>query len=436
MRREASVVGAHLAGNRQVGRPAHVRAVQPDLVDRLAGSAVAQFRGAVGGQHHQGQPVVERLGHRREIVGGGAARCADQGHALLLGLGQADGEEAARPLVQLDPAAQPRHGMGGQDQRCRAGSRGADHVAHAPVGQLPRRTLRSRRMRSLPAGAPERCVVGHRRDGVELGGGLAQFRPRGPTPPPRRSPRTATSRCFPNPAGPTGAPCRIRRFPPGRSSPPGLRTSRVRPARGGGGIPGPRRPAGPPLRESGAAHRRVRRWCRESWRSGRARACRGAECRAGRAPAARPGGDPAGLPPRSCRGAGVRRRCRARAAPCCWSAWSAPAGRPERDRRRGGTIRPGRRPRRRRRRYGSATRAWHPGGSGPRNSRRMWLRSGIWRRVSATVRPWPRRPVNRRGGRSPGGPARPFPTHPTGSAPAPPRSWPGSRRRRRHRSIR
>ena len=346
MRREAGVVGSHLAGHGQVCRPAHVRAVQADLVDRLAGAAVAQLGWTIGGQHHQAHPVVERLGHRRQVVGGRTTRRADQGDAPAPGLGEAEGEEAAGSLVELHPAAQPRLGVCGQHQRCRARARRADHVAHAPVRQLlEERTevlVRGHRSRTPPSGASS-ATAGTAFSFETVSRSSAAGSDPSTTPEPAKSAISLVSgssrperRAMQNsplpdrsvhPTGPANQP-----RPPGSWRRRNSQRGGHRPARDRRGL--------------GARCRRVPGWRRERWRSLPAPVCRGAGCRGGRARTARAGRDPARPRRRSCPRAGARPRCRARAAPCGWPASRRPERRPGWDPRRGDTIRPGRRPRR------------------------------------------------------------------------------------------
>ena len=124
------LVGADFA------EPAHRRAVELDLVDRLAGADPAQLRRPVGGQRDQRQRRLVGLADRRVEVGGGGARGAEHRHRRAARLRGAEREEGGRALVDdhrhLDLRLAPERHR--QRRRARAG--GDDRVAQSAAGQL------------------------------------------------------------------------------------------------------------------------------------------------------------------------------------------------------------------------------------------------------------------------------------------------------------
>ena len=97
--RRSGVTGDHVDAD-------HVRTEQTWLVGRLVGSGAAQRSRAVGGEHDEGLPDVVRLEHGRVKIGDGRARRRQHGNRAMRSLGQAQGEEAGRALV--DPHVQPQ----------------------------------------------------------------------------------------------------------------------------------------------------------------------------------------------------------------------------------------------------------------------------------------------------------------------------------------
>ena len=81
-------------GHGGLGGPDRVAAEDAVLGDGLAGMAFAQLRRTVGREHEQRRGRHARLDHRRQVVGDGGARGAEQGGGTLGRLGDAEGDEA------------------------------------------------------------------------------------------------------------------------------------------------------------------------------------------------------------------------------------------------------------------------------------------------------------------------------------------------------
>jgi len=133
--RAGQTVGDHSGvGHRQLVEPTHVRAVEPRLLDRLSGAAIAELRGAIGGQHDQRDTAVARLDDRREIVRRRGARRADQGSRDTGHSRHTEREEAGRALVEMNRAAQFaarfEQASGHRERRRTRARRDAD-VAHS-----------------------------------------------------------------------------------------------------------------------------------------------------------------------------------------------------------------------------------------------------------------------------------------------------------------
>ena len=139
-----------LAGNGRLHVAAHVRAVQVLLVDGLGSATALELGWPVGGEDEQWHARVEGLDHGGEVVGGRRARRAHQRHRAPRGPGQAEGEEAARPLVEVDRHVQSDRAVGGDRQWRRPRTRRDRHVGDAPGDQLgeegPQRRLRGDRV--------------------------------------------------------------------------------------------------------------------------------------------------------------------------------------------------------------------------------------------------------------------------------------------------
>ena len=90
---------------RQVDRPAHLRAEDPDLVDRLRRAPLAQLGRPIGGQHHERDPRQRRLDDGRQQVGDGRPGGHDDRDRAARRAGQAEREEPGCPLVEHDPDA-------------------------------------------------------------------------------------------------------------------------------------------------------------------------------------------------------------------------------------------------------------------------------------------------------------------------------------------
>src|SRR4051812_1595994 len=116
--------------------PLGERAEDLELVDRLPGAGVAQLGRPVGGQHDERHAGLMRLDHAGQQVGQRAPGRARDRDRRARGLGQAQGEEAGRALVdhrvRLDA---PVAGQGKRDRRvARPGRR--DGVPHPAAGEL------------------------------------------------------------------------------------------------------------------------------------------------------------------------------------------------------------------------------------------------------------------------------------------------------------
>ena len=104
----------------------------------------------VSAEDHQGDRAVGGLHHGRREVGHGRARRADHRDGRAGDLGQPQGEEPCRALVDPHVQADPTRTVQAQrleGQRRRARPGGQDHVAHALVDQLGQQGPRQRRRR-------------------------------------------------------------------------------------------------------------------------------------------------------------------------------------------------------------------------------------------------------------------------------------------------
>jgi 2-succinyl-6-hydroxy-2,4-cyclohexadiene-1-carboxylate synthase len=112
------------------------RAEDPQLIDRLAGADVSQLGRSVGAQHEQWDPRLARLDHGGEEVGGRRPRGGGDCHGTPARLGQAEGEEAGRALVEYRPRPQPP--LAGERQRQRGVARAGagDRVRQPAADQL------------------------------------------------------------------------------------------------------------------------------------------------------------------------------------------------------------------------------------------------------------------------------------------------------------
>ena len=103
-------------------------AKQSDLLHRLIGAAILQFRRAVGRQQNQRRARHIGLDHRRQPVGDGRARGRDQRHGLAFRLGQPQREESRRPFVDNHLNLQ----IGMAQRRQREGRRARSGRNHHP----------------------------------------------------------------------------------------------------------------------------------------------------------------------------------------------------------------------------------------------------------------------------------------------------------------
>ena len=135
--------------------PAHGVAVELDLVDRLPGADLAQLRRAVGGQHDQRDPRLARLDHGRGEVGRGGPRGAGERDRPPGRLRDAQGEEAARALVDVRVRAKPRLAGERQHERRRA------RPGEVQASVMPQRASSSTNaaIRSWVSVAASRCGV-------------------------------------------------------------------------------------------------------------------------------------------------------------------------------------------------------------------------------------------------------------------------------------
>ena len=131
---------AHPLGRRVVRadleEPLRRRAVELDLVDRLAGADLAQLRRPVGGEDDERHARLVRLDDRRNEVRrrrAGRARDRDRPARRLRG---ADREEAAAALVDVREAAQPAVADEREHDRRAARPRRRARLAHAAAREL------------------------------------------------------------------------------------------------------------------------------------------------------------------------------------------------------------------------------------------------------------------------------------------------------------
>ena len=126
-------------GHADLAEPAHRVPVQLELVDGLVGAGAAQLGRPVGGQHQQRHAGLVGLDDRGVEVRRGRARGAQHRGGPAAGLGQAQGQERRRPLV--DPNVQPQLAALArveqrQRQRRAARAGGHDGLAKAASPQL------------------------------------------------------------------------------------------------------------------------------------------------------------------------------------------------------------------------------------------------------------------------------------------------------------
>jgi hypothetical protein len=130
---QAAVVGVVRP---DLAEPAHRRAVELDLVDRLAGADRAQLGRPVGGQQDQRDRRQVGLADGGVEVGSRGAGRAEDRHRRPARLGRAEREERRGALV--DDHAHPDRRLAPERnrQRRRAGAWRDDRVAHPAAGQL------------------------------------------------------------------------------------------------------------------------------------------------------------------------------------------------------------------------------------------------------------------------------------------------------------
>ena len=116
--------------------PPHPVAEELDLVGRLGVAGVAQARRAVGGQRQQRDGRTVGLGHRRQQVGGGGSGGGDHRRRSAGGLGQAEGDEGGRALVDHRQVRHVRVVRGGERQGRRTRAGGDHRPAQAAAGEL------------------------------------------------------------------------------------------------------------------------------------------------------------------------------------------------------------------------------------------------------------------------------------------------------------
>ena len=120
----------------QIEEPFDVFAVQPQLVDRLGRTAVAQLVGAIGGQDDQRHAGEKRLDDGWEEVGRRRSRCGEQADWLAQRTREPEPEIRRRALVEVHPDLDV--GVLGQahGQRCGARARAHKDVPYARTGEL------------------------------------------------------------------------------------------------------------------------------------------------------------------------------------------------------------------------------------------------------------------------------------------------------------
>ena len=128
--RVVGFVGADLA------EPADGRAVELDLIDRLAGTDTAQLRRPIGGQQDQRHRRLVGFAHGRMEVRRRGPRGADDGDRRPRCLGRAEGKEPAGALVDdhvgLDRGLAPE----GERQRGRARAGTDDRMSNPAARKL------------------------------------------------------------------------------------------------------------------------------------------------------------------------------------------------------------------------------------------------------------------------------------------------------------
>ncbi len=135
------------AGGTQVGEEPHVPAEELHLVDRLRCAHAPRFDRPIGAEDHERDRAVRSLHDRWREVGHGRARGADHSDRRPRDLGQTEGQEPCRalvdPNVQADPA-RTFQAKGLEGQRGGARPRREDDLAHALMDQLSQEGARQR----------------------------------------------------------------------------------------------------------------------------------------------------------------------------------------------------------------------------------------------------------------------------------------------------
>ena len=136
---ERGNVVEHRAGvlrNPHLDEPAHEAPEELDLIDRLRRAGVAELGRTVRGRDDQGHARGGGFDHGGEEVRGGAPGRAHERDGAARGLGEPEGEESGRALVQRH--ARLDGGAAEGDRERRRARAGADHrLAHA--GRMERR---------------------------------------------------------------------------------------------------------------------------------------------------------------------------------------------------------------------------------------------------------------------------------------------------------
>ena len=112
------------------------RAVELDLVDRLARPGLAQLRRSVGGEDDQRDARLAGLVHGRRQLGGGRSGGAGDRHRAAARLGEAEREEAGAALVDVGVTAEPLLAREREHERRRPGSGGGAGIGHAAAREL------------------------------------------------------------------------------------------------------------------------------------------------------------------------------------------------------------------------------------------------------------------------------------------------------------
>ena len=123
------------AGHGGLGGPDGIAAEDAVLGDGLAGVAFAQLRRTVGREHDQRRGRHARLDHRRQVVGDGGAGGAEQGGGTAGRLGDAEGDEAGRTLIERDRYVQVGGFREGVGHRSRARAGRDHHVREAEAAE-------------------------------------------------------------------------------------------------------------------------------------------------------------------------------------------------------------------------------------------------------------------------------------------------------------